>query len=168
MSNESWTVYTLKFIGWIALRAAADYMISGLRDALNFAEVVKNFYHGDIVRGVINLLYGAVCYGTVGALSVVKDVAGQSIKEAVIHGATRIALTAERKATNEVRKGLVARNLAEEMGDETVKLRCWKCKLPIVLVKSPTQMYPRNISSIAHTTCPSLSSRSRSGTSWWQ
>ena len=51
MSNESWTVYTIKFIGWIALRAAADYMKSGLRNALNFVEVVKNFYHGDIVHG---------------------------------------------------------------------------------------------------------------------
>ena len=157
MSNESWTVYTLKFIGWIALRAAADYMISGLRDALNFAEVVKNFYHGDIVRGVINLLYGAVCYGTAGALSVVKDVAGQSIKEAVVHGAKRIVLTAERKATNEVRKGLVARNLAEEMGDETIELRCWKCKLPIFLVKSPGQTYPRNFASRVRIMCPSHS-----------
>ena len=100
MSNESWTVYTIKFIGWIALRAAADYMISGLRDALNFAEVVKNFYHGDIVGGVINLLYGVVCYATVGPLSVVKDVAGQSVKEAVVHGAKRIVLIAEsQKAT---------------------------------------------------------------------
>ena len=115
MSNESWTVYTIKFIGWIALRAAADYMISGLRDALNFAEVVKNFYHGDIVEGVINLLYGVVCYGTVGALSVVKDVAGQSIKEAVVHGTKRIALT------NEAGKGLVARDLAKEMADKKIK-----------------------------------------------
>ena len=108
MSNESWTVYTIKFIGWIALRAAADYMIFGLRDALNFAEVVKNFYHGDIVEGVINLLYGVLCYGTVGALSVVKDVAGQSIKEVVVHGTKRIALT------NEAGKGLVSSDLAKE------------------------------------------------------
>ena len=100
MSNESWTVYTIKFIGWIALRAAADYMKSGLRNALNFVEVVKNFYHGDIVGGVINLLYGVVCYATVGALNVVKDVAEQSIKEAVVHGAKRIVLIAEsQKAT---------------------------------------------------------------------
>lgn len=100
MSNESWTVYTIKFIGWIALRAAADYMKSGLRNALNFVEVVKNFYHGDIVGGVINLLYGVVCYATVGPLSVVKDVAGQSVKEAVVHGAKRIVLIAEsQKAT---------------------------------------------------------------------
>ena len=108
MSNESWTVYTIKFIGWIALRAAADYMISGLRDALNFAEVVKNLYHGDIVGGVINLLYGVVCYGTVGALSVVKDVAGQSIKEVVVHGTKRISLT------NEAGKGLVSSDFAKE------------------------------------------------------
>ena len=108
MSNESWTVYTIKFVGWIALRAAADYMKSGLRNALNFVEVVKNFYHGDIVGGVINLLYGVVCYGTVGTLSVVKDVAGQSIKEAVVHATKRIALT------NEAGKGLVASDLAKE------------------------------------------------------
>ena len=100
MSNESWTVYTIKFIGWIALRAAADYMKSGLRNALNFVEVVKNFYRGDIIGGVINLLYGVVCYATVGALNVVKDVAEQSIKEAVVHGAKRIVLIAEsQKAT---------------------------------------------------------------------
>lgn len=62
--------------------------------------MVKNFYRGDIIGGVINLLYGVVCYATVGPLSVVKDVAGQSVKEAVVHGAKRIVLIAEsQKAT---------------------------------------------------------------------
>ena len=83
MSNESWTKYTLKFIGWIILRAAADHMLSGLRTALNFAAVARNFYDGDMVRGVINLLYGVLCLFTFAALTTVKDVAGQSVKRLV-------------------------------------------------------------------------------------
>lgn len=114
MSNESWPVYTLKFIGWITLRVAADCMLSGLRNALNFVKVAKNFYDGDKVRGVINLLYGVLCLFTFGALSAVKDVAGQSVKEAVgqVVNAKSIASTAERRASNEVGKDLVTRDLA--------------------------------------------------------
>ena len=56
-------------------------------------------------------------------MSVVKDVAGQSIKEAVVHGAKRIALT------NETGKGLVARDLAKEMADEAIEPKCYYCQL---------------------------------------
>ena len=118
MSNESWTKYTLKFIGWIILRAAADHMLSGLRTALNFAAVAKNFYDGDMVRGVINLLYGVLCLFTFGALTTVKDVAGQSVKEACEYGFKRIFPTAERKATNEVGKDLAARDFVEGIVNE--------------------------------------------------
>ena len=118
MSNESWTKYTLKFIGWIILRAAADHMLSGLRTALNFAAVAKNFYDGDMVRGVINLLYGVLCLFTFAALTTVKDVAGQSVKEACEYGFKRIFPTAERKATNAIGKDLAARDFVEGIVNE--------------------------------------------------
>ena len=118
MSNESWTKYTLKFIGWIILRAAADHMLSGLRTALNFAAVAKNFYDGDMVRGVINLFCGVLCLFTFAALTTVKDVAGQSVKEACEYGFKRIFPIAERKATNEVGKDLAARDFVEGIVNE--------------------------------------------------
>ena len=114
MSNKSWIASTIDFIFWIALRAAAEHMLSGLRTALDFAAVVKNFYNGDILRGVINLLFGVLGLVTLSALTTVKDVAAQTIKEAVVRGAKTITSTTERRATNEVGNDLVARNLAVE------------------------------------------------------
>ena len=118
MSKKSWIASTIDFIFWIALRAAANHLLSGLRTALDFTAVVKNFKNGDIVRGVINLLLGVLGLVTVTALTAVEDVAEdltkQAIKEAVAYVAEIITSTTERKATNEVGNDLVARNLAVE------------------------------------------------------
>ena len=60
------------------------------------------------------MLYAVLCLFIFGALNVVKDVAGQSVKKAVGHvvNAKSIASTAERRASYEVGKDLVTRDLA--------------------------------------------------------
>ena len=107
MSKKSWIASTIDFIFWIALRAAANYLLSGLRTALDFAAVVKNFKNGDIVRGVINLLLGVLGLVTVTALTGIEDVAEdltkQAIKEAVAYVAEIITPTTERRATNHIK-----------------------------------------------------------------
>ena len=133
MSKKSWIASTINFIFWIALRAAANHLLSGLRTALDFAALVKNFKNGDIVRGVINLLLGVLGLVTVTALTavadIVEDLTKQAIKEAVAYVAEMITPTTERRATNEVGNDLVARNLAVEevfSGDMTTFTRMRK------------------------------------------
>lgn len=59
-------------------------------------------------------MYAVLCLFTFGALNVVKDVAGESVKKAVgqVVKAKSIASTAERRASKEVGKDLVTRDLA--------------------------------------------------------
>ena len=111
MSNESWTVYTLKLTAEVAARASCNVLQPGSGAAVDFVKAAKDCYYGNYSGAALNLFFGSLDLATYGFSTAVsttlKDAAQKSGKDAVIQVAKEKAKTDGKKLVGkQVAKGL--------------------------------------------------------------
>ena len=107
MSNESWTVYTLKLTAEVAARASCNFLQPGSGAAVDFVKAAKDCYNGNYGGAALNLFFGSLDLATCGFSTALKDVAKKSGKDAVIQAAKEKAKTDGKKLVGkQVAKGL--------------------------------------------------------------
>ncbi|XP_068676083.1 uncharacterized protein [Montipora capricornis] len=114
-----WLDFGTKILSVVAGKMALNALVPGASAIVDFAQAGNDFYQGDLVGGLINVVSGIGDIFTLGASGVVKDAMKESAKKAGVETAKEMAKEAEKEATRKVGQELgkqLAKGMVEKGG----------------------------------------------------